>query len=66
MKSEEIKVKEKRKVGVMRNTTAGRRHDSKSERHVTSTCVFLLSSFALTICTLLREAKSKFKERNCI
>lgn len=66
VKSEEIKAREKRKVEVMRNTTAGRRHDSKSECHITSTCVFLLSSFALTICTLLREAKSKFKERNCI
>lgn len=44
VKSEEIKVREKRKVGGgveggMRNTTAGRRHDSKSERHITSTCV---------------------------
>lgn len=50
----------------MKNTTTGRRHYSKSERPVSSTCVLLPSSFALTICTLLRDTESKFKERNWI
>lgn len=70
VKSEDIRVEEKRKgvgVGVGNDEKYHcfrKKALLKSEHNFTSTCVFFPSSFALTICTLLRETESKFKQRN--
>lgn len=64
---EEIKVREKRKVrgGRMRNTTAGKEGMTQKVSVTSPVPVFSCRPpLALTICTLVRDAESKLKERN--